>query len=307
MTESIVQTNAIRVKKRRKDVPDKYIFLGPTVILILFMALFPLFFSLILTFSSWQLATGQFQWIGGQNYVRLVKDPLFWNSIKNTLIYVIVGTGLQYLLGYGLALLMNQTIRGSKIFRVVFLIPMMLTPVAVGYLGKMLYNQTMGPFNDILNKIGIPSIPFITNPNLAIFSLILIDTWQWTSFIFIILLAGLQSLPKEPFEAAIVDGASPWHIFKNVTFPLMLPISFTAILIRALETFKMIDIVMVMTGGGPGIATETSTVYAYYTGIRAFNLGYGTTIAIVLMISVIIFSIVLFKFFKKVAPHAAGF
>ena len=104
MVESAVQTNTLKIRKRRKDVPDKYIFFGPTVILILFLALFPLFFSLVLTFSSWHLATGQFQWNGGQNYIRLVKDPLFWNSIKNTLIYVIVGTGLQYIIGYDLHL-----------------------------------------------------------------------------------------------------------------------------------------------------------------------------------------------------------
>jgi multiple sugar transport system permease protein len=293
-------------RKWRKDVPDKYIFFTPTITLILVMAIFPLFFSLTLTFTSWHLATGNLSFIGGANYVRLVTDPLFWNSIKNTIIYVFLGVGLQYSLGLGLALLMNQNIRGKKVFRVVFLIPMMLTPVAVGYLFKMLYNENIGPINHIITSLGLPAMHFVTNSKWAIYFLILVDTWQWTPFMFILLLAGLQSLPHEPYEAAIVDGANKWQLFRYITLPLMLPISFTALLIRSLEIFKMIDIINVITGGGPGISTETSTVYAYLAGLRAFDLGYGATIAWFLLIVVVIFTMLLIRLFKKLAPDTAG-
>ena len=303
----MVSVKTSRVARRwRKDVPDKYIFFAPTITLILLMAIFPLFFSLTLTFTSWHLATGNLSFIGCENYVRMVKYPLFWNSIKNTLIYVILGVGLQYVLGYGLALLMNQNIRGKKIFRVVFLIPMMLTPVAVGYLFKMLYNENIGPLNDIITSLGLPALHFVTNAKWAIYFLILTDTWQWTPFMFILLLAGLQSLPDEPYEAAIVDGASNWQLFTYITFPLMLPVSFTALLIRSLEIFKMIDIINVITGGGPGVSTETSTVYAYLVGLRAFDLGYGATIAWFLLITVIIFTMLSSRIFKRLAPETAG-
>jgi len=267
-------------------------FLMPAVLLILALSIFPLVFSLVLAFMSWDLSRleGGVRFIGLKNFATLVSDPRFWNTARVTVFFVVGSVGLQYLLGLGLALLLNQEIYFRRFFRVAFLVPMMLTPAAVGYVGRMLFNESMGPINDIIQHLGGPLIPWLSNSRLALPSLILLDTWEWVPFMTIVLLAGLQSLPPEVFECARVDGANEWKIFSNITLPMLAPVSITVILIRALEAFKLFDIVMVMTGGGPGTATETVTMYAYTVGMKNGNLGYASAIAYSLLIMVIIFS-----------------
>jgi multiple sugar transport system permease protein len=154
----------------------------------------------------------------------------------------------------------------------------------------MLFNESMGPINDIIEHLGGPTIPWLSNSRLALPSLILLDTWEWVPFMTIVLLAGLQSLPPEVFECARVDGANEWNIFRRITFPMLAPVSITVVVIRALEAFKLFDIVMVMTGGGPGTATETVTMYAYTVGMNNGNMGYASAIAYSLLVMVIIFS-----------------
>jgi len=219
---------------------------------------------------------------------------------------VVGAVGLQYVLGLGLALLLNQEIRGRRFFRVVFLIPMMLTPAAVGYVGRMLFNESMGPINDIIQHLGGPTIPWISNVKLALPTLILLDTWEWVPFMTIVLLAGLQSLPPEVFECARVDGAGEWSIFRHITLPMLAPVSITVVLIRALEAFKLFDIVMVMTGGGPGTATETVTMYAYIVGMKNGNLGYASAIAYSLLIMVVIFSTIFINSLRGRAAAVEG-
>lgn len=284
----------------------KYAFLLPTVILILLFSIFPLLFSLVLAFMSWDLSRleGGARFIGLQNFVTLISDARFWNTARVTLVFVIGAVGMQYLLGLGIALLLNQEIRFRRFFRVAFLLPMMLTPAAVGYVGRMLLNESMGPLNHIIKSLGGPVVQWISNPALALPSLMLVDTWEWTPFMMIVLLAGLQSLPPEVFEAARVDGANEWQTFRYITFPMLLPVSTTVILIRALEAFKLFDIVAVITGGGPGTATETVTLYAYLVGMKNGNLGYASAIAYSLLIMVTIFSLVFLNSLRRRAAAA---
>jgi multiple sugar transport system permease protein len=182
---------------------------------------------------------------------------------------------------------------------------MMLTPAAVAYGGRMLFNEGQGPLNDIIKFLGGPQVPWFSNPTLALPSLILLDTWEWTPFVMIVLLAGLQSLPPEVFEAARVDGASDWQSFRHITFPMLAPVSVTVILIRALEAFKLFDIAVVMTGGGPGTATEPVTMYAYQVGMKNGNLGYASAIAYALLIMVIISSTLFLRTMRRRAAAAA--
>ena len=270
---------------------SRYVFLLPAVILILLLSIFPLLFSLVLSFLSWDLSRlqGGIQFAGLNNFIQLMQDKRFWNTARVTLTFVVGATTLQYALGLGIAMLLNREIRFRRFFRVVFLLPMMLTPAAVGYLGRMLFNETQGPVNDIIGRLGGPAIPWTSNSTLALPSLILVDTWEWTPFMIIVLLAGLQSLPPEVFEAATVDGASAWQTFRNITFPLLLPTSVTVILIRALEAFKLFDIVAVMTGGGPGTSTESVTWYTYLAALTYGRLGYASAMAYSLLIMVTIF------------------
>jgi multiple sugar transport system permease protein len=257
---------------------------------------------------SWDLSRleGGIRFIGLKNFATLISDTRFWNTARVTLFFVVGSVGLQYILGLGLAMLLNQEIRFRRFFRVAFLIPMMLTPAAVGYVGRMLFNESMGPINDIIKHLGGPVIPWISNSKMALPSLILLDTWEWVPFMTIVLLAGLQSLPPELFECARVDGASEWYIFRHITFPMLAPVSITVVVIRALEAFKLFDIVMVMTGGGPGTATETVTMYAYIVGMKNGNLGYASAIAYSLLIMVVIFFTVFLNALRGRAAAAQG-
>jgi multiple sugar transport system permease protein len=267
-------------------------FLTPTAFLILALSIFPLIFSLVLSFMSWDLSRieGGVRFIGLKNFATLLSDERFWNTARVTVFFVLGSVALQYVLGLSLAMLLNQEIYFRRFFRVAFLVPMMLTPAAVGYVGRMLFNESQGPINDIIQRLGGPTIPWLSNSKMALPSLILVDTWEWVPFMTVVLLAGLQSLPPEVFECARVDGANEWDIFRHITLPMLAPVSITAILIRALEAFKLFDIVMVMTGGGPGTATETVTMYAYIVGMQNGNLGYASAIAYSLLIMVILFS-----------------
>lgn len=291
-----------------KDRGASNAFLMPAVLLILALSIFPLLFSLVLAFMSWDLSRleGGVRFIGLKNFATLVSDTRFWNTARVTVYFVIGSVGLQYILGMGLAMLLNQEIYFRRFFRVAFLVPMMLTPAAVGYVGRMLFNETQGPINDIIRGLGGPMVPWLSNPRMALPSLILLDTWEWVPFMTIVLLAGLQSLPPEVFESARVDGASEWQIFRRIILPMMAPVSVTIILIRALEAFKLFDIVMVMTGGGPGTATETVTMYAYIVGMKNGNLGYASAIAYSLLIMVIIFSTLFINTLRSRVADAEG-
>ncbi len=276
---------------------SKYLFILPATIMILAFSIFPLLFSLALSFVSWDLSrlTGGIIFVGLNNFAQLLSDARFWNTAKVTGIFVVGGVALQYVVGLSIALLLNQTIRFRRFFRVVFLMPMMLTPAAVGYLGRMLFNETQGPVNDLIKHLGGPMVPWLSNSIVALPTLILVDTWEWVPFMIIVLLAGLQSLPPDVFEAAAVDGATTFQIFRRITFPMLLPTSVTVVLIRGLEAFKLFDIVAVMTGGGPGNSTESVTWYAYLTALTFGRLGYASAIAYCLLIMVVIFSMLFLR------------
>jgi multiple sugar transport system permease protein len=301
----LTATHPVPERTPARDRGPARAFLMPAVILILVLSIFPLIFSLGLAFMSWDLSRleGGLRFIGLQNFKTLISDVRFWNTARVTVFFVVGSVGLQYILGLGLGLLLNQEIHFRRFFRTVFLIPMMLTPAAVGYVGRMLFNESMGPINDIIQHLGGPLIPWISNSKIALPSLILLDTWEWVPFMTVVLLAGLQSLPPEVFECAKVDGANDWQIFRMITLPMIAPVSITVILIRALEAFKLFDIVMVMTGGGPGTATETVTMYAYIVGMKNGNLGYASAIAYSLLIMVVIFSTV---FLNSLRSRAAA-
>lgn len=282
----------------------KYLFLLPAVVLILALSIFPLLFSLALAFLSWDLSRleGGIRFAGLQNFLTLLGDTRFWNTSRVTVVFVASAVTLEYLLGLGVALLLHQDIHFRRFFRVAFLLPMMLTPAAVGYVGRMLFNESMGPINDVIRHLGGPTIPWLSDSRFALPSLILTDAWEWTPFMMIVLLAGLQSLPVDVYEAALVDGAGTWQTFRDITFPLLAPTSITVVLIRALEAFKLFDIVAVMTGGGPGTATETVTWYAYLVGMKDGNLGYASAIAYSLLIMVTLFSLIFLNSLRRRAP-----
>ncbi|MGQ9734238.1 MAG: carbohydrate ABC transporter permease [Candidatus Bipolaricaulia bacterium] len=266
-------------------------FLAPTVILLLLLTIFPFLFALFLAFGKVSvLGPLHISFQGGQNWVRLIHDERFWNSLAVTIKIAGLATVLEYLLGLGLALLLNQKIPGRGFFRMIYLMPMMLAPIAVGYLWRMMFGPAYGPINGILTRLGLPMQEWLTNSQTAIWAVIMTDVWQWTPFVLLILFAGIQAIPDELIEAARVDGAKSWQLFLYVLFPLLAPASIAAILLRLIEAFKIVDIIYILTTGGPGISTESLTLYAYSVGLRAFDLAYGSTLAFSLFLTVLVVS-----------------
>jgi len=302
----------------REDAVMKQVFLLPAVILLIALVIFPLLWSLGISFTDIQRGgavreTGGFLGFGfeltGRNYARLLSDERFHIAARNTLFFVMFGVSIQYVIGLMLAIVLDQPFRGRNLARVVFLLPMMTTPVAVGYLGRMFFDAARSPIADLLRTVpgwfgaDPVRVPWLTNPAYARWTIVLIESWQWTPFMTLLLLAGLQAIPRELYEAARVDGASALQIFRAIIFPLILPISVTAILIRGLEIFKIIDIIMVSTGGGPGSATESLTMYVFRTALTFGNYGYAAAIAFVLLALVVVFTTTFLFLARLITPR----
>jgi len=215
-----------------------------------------------------------------------------------TIVYVGVDVTVQYLLGLGLALLVVQHLPGRRFFRVVFLLPMMITPVGVAYLFQMLTDTSKGPLYPLWVRFGLTDVSWVTNPWGARLAVMIGDVWQWTPFIFIILLAAIETLPHELVEAAVVDGASRWNVFWRITFPQILPATTTVVLIRLIEGFKIIDLPNVLTNGGPGTATESLTLHAY-TIWRALDIGGSAAVAYMLLLLVTFVGVTYVNLFRR--------
>jgi multiple sugar transport system permease protein len=226
-------------------------------------------------------------WIGGR-----------LGTMTTTLMYVFVGIFFQYILGLGLAMLTVQNLPGRRFFRVVFLLPMMITPVGIAYMFRMLTDTSKGPFTPIWQALGLIDFSWVNNAWGARTAILIADVWQWTPFMFIVLVAGLESLPVEPVEAAMVDGASSWQIFRYITWPAILPVSLTLVLIRLIEAFKIVDLPNVMTNGGPGTATQSLTMHAFINW-RGLDLGGSAAVAYMLLILVTFFSMLFVHLIRR--------
>ncbi len=262
----------------------KYLLLTPTIVLLLVLTVYPLIFALIASFQSFNIRTATYSFGGFSNFTEMVTDPFFWNAMKNTGIYTGVAVSVEFGLGLALALALNESFPGRNVFRSLMLAPMMLPPIVVAVIFKIVYMQDFGIANWLLGLVGIHGMLWESASKTALFSLIVVDIWEWTPFMFLILLAGLQAVPSDPYEAAIVDGAGPFQVFRHITFPLLIPSVLIALLLRLMDTLRIFDLIFVMTGGGPANATETMSLYVYQTAFRFSNVGSATAMSFVLLI-----------------------
>ncbi len=280
---------------RRIRIPFKYQLLIPMVVVMAAILIFPLVYSFVISLQNYQLSKiGQEHFVGLENYINLFSNRSFWIALRNTLEFVVIAVSIEVVLGFFLALLLHNKatfLRGF--FRSTLLSPMFITPIAVGLIFRFLTNSQLGVIPNLLKIINI-SIDFFS-PKLALFSIALIDVWQWTPFMLLLLLAGLESLPEEPFEAAQVDGAQGWRMIWYVTLPLMRPIILAAIIIRMLDAFKVYEYVYAITRGGPGEATETMQYFIYRTGFIYFRAGEAAAMSYAFIFVITI--LVLFLFF----------
>ncbi len=298
------------------------LFLLPGVIWILAFTIFPLLYSLALSFTDRQLArptSGQF--IGFENYSKVFQgiassvidtrseqgqaffgagasavDVRVGETIPTTIFLTLGSTLLTLLLGTGIAWLFNHDFAGLRIFRSVMTMPLFAAPVALGFMGLILFNEQSGIINTVIKAVtGGQWVPWFSQPWPARTAVLLLDTWQWTPFVFVVVLAAMQSIPTELYEAARLDTRNSWQLFSRITLPLILPALGTIGMLRLVETFKILDIPLSMLGGGPGSATQTYSYYAYQVGLKNFQMGYGSALGYVLVIVCIIISTLYFR------------
>jgi multiple sugar transport system permease protein len=267
----------------------KHVFIWPAVLVVLAVTLFPLVYSLAISFQQMRLVPPTPpRFVGLANYQALLSQPRFWQVLGNTGTIAMLSVAIQYVAGFAIALALHAKVPGERLFRIAFLLPMLMAPVAVALIWRMLFHSTLGPINQLFTLMGMPNLPFVTDPTWATASLIIVEVWQWTPFVVLLILAGLQSLPEDIYEAARLEDASPWTQFWSITFPLLLPISVAVVFIRLIEAMKIVDTVVVLTGGGPGTATETLTLYAYQEGLKKFNLGYTSALSFTFLVIVLV-------------------
>ncbi|MBL8154159.1 MAG: sugar ABC transporter permease [Anaerolineae bacterium] len=237
---------------------------------------------------------GTWDFIGFQNYASIGSD-LRLSETVSTSIFLTVGSLLVTLvLGTFMAWLFNHDIPGLRVYRSILTMPMFAAPIALGFMGLILFNETSGSINSIIRALGGPGVSWMTHPWSARTAVLILDAWQWSPFVFVIILAAMQSIPEELYEAARLDTGSSWSMFRNITFPLIAPALGTVALLRLVETFKILDIPLAMLGGGPGSATQTYSYYVYLTGLRSFNMGYASALAYILVIIAMIISSIYF-------------
>lgn len=273
--------------------PIKHFFIWPALIIVLLISIFPLVYSLTTSFMSMRLVPPTpARFVGFGNYLDLLQNPRFWHVAGTTTLIAFISVGLQYVIGLSVALALNSRVPGEGIFRVSFLLPMLVAPVAVALIARQVLNPTMGPLNELMAALGFANLPFLTQTRWALGSIIAVEVWQWTPFVILMLLAGLQTLPDDVYEAAALENATPWQQFRDITFPMLLPISVAVVFIRLIESYKIIDTVFVMTGGGPGVSTETLTLFAYQEGFKKFNLGYTSALSFLFLIVITVIGLV---------------
>lgn len=291
-------TRAMTLSRRfqsRFEIHDKtwrWILLMPAVIVVVALLAIPVLWTLYAAFTDLHLfkLSGETNFVGLKNFEKLVQNRSFWRTVRNTVVFMLGVVPAQLVIGMVVSLALNNITWGRKFFRTWFLMPLMLSPVVVSFIvGRMLFQEDVGPINDILRSLGFKGVPWLSHPTWAMITLIIIDVWQWSSFMILMLMAGLQSVPLDLYDAARVDGASSWKIFWRITLPLIAPITVTALLIRIIDAFKVVDIIMVLTGGGPGQATESVTLAIYRIGVKGGDLAFGSSQAYFLLAILLIF------------------
>jgi multiple sugar transport system permease protein len=321
-TLSDVLLNGSRKRKRKhRGITDrqlKYLFLLPCIALLVFLLVYPLIWSAYLSFTDYRAVRGQFRlikgfsevkpgvkvikpnFVGFENYKNILRDQYIWDHYRNTGKFVILSVAAQALIGLCLALLFNREFRGKGIITTLILAPMMLSPAIVGLFWKYMLNPNWGVIDYLLNKtFGLPKLPWLSDEKLAMYGIILADTWMWSPFMFLFCLAGVSAITKYLYEAAEVNKASGWFRFTQITFPLMWPLMLIAIIFRTMDAFKIFDIGWAMTQGGPGYSSQTISMLLYRTAFMSSRTGEACAFAYIMLILIISLSNIFIKYLLK--------
>jgi multiple sugar transport system permease protein len=278
----------------RRELLLPYLLVAPALVVLLALSIYPLLYSITISLQQETSAGAVWSLV---HFKRLVSDGFFRTALVHTFVYAAAALTCEFLLGLGLALLLNQQIRGRGLFRASLLVPMMLPTVVVGVVWRLLLNPNFGAINGTLKQIGINTehLTWTASPRLAFLAVVAVDVWQWTPFVFLVLLAGLQAIPQEPYEAALIDGSSRWQTFRHVTLPLLKPAILIVLLLRTMDLLRVFDQIFILTEGGPGFATEMISLYIYRTAFRFFDFGYAAAMSFVLLAVTNVISVVYIK------------
>ena len=281
---------------------------APAMIVLFFFGLFPLFYAINLAFRYVDLTAGpttDWSFVGLTNFRYALNNTVFWQSSQRTLFFAIISVSIQMLLGISLAFLINRLKWFKGIIRSLFLMPLASAPAAVGMIWRYLYDSDFGVYNAALQAIGLQPLNWLGDAKIALFSVIIFDVWQWTPFVMLITLAGLQSLPKEPFEAASLDGASTLMVLRRLTFPLLSPVLTLIFILRSIDAARLYDPIATTTRGGPGNATETVTYLLYRVGLKQFRMDQASAMALIILFIIVVFSgLVLRRLMRQQAERA---
>jgi multiple sugar transport system permease protein len=293
-------------RRRISDKTIQNLFIWPTLILLILWNIFPLFYSLYLSFTKYSVIVKEPpKWIGFQNYVYLLQNEHIWTYFATTGRFALATVGLQALIGFGLAMLLHEKFRGSGLVTTLILIPMMLSPVVVGKFWQMIYNPTFGPFNYLLFFPAGRGPDWLASPQLALWAVVIVDVWMWSPFVMLLCMSGLNAIPAYLYEAAAIDRASSWFQFWRITLPQVAPLLLIAILFRTIEAFKQFDVVMGLTGGGPGDATELIAVNLYRIAfLGQFNTGRSSALAYMVLIVIIAVSNLYIRYLNQMRGEA---
>lgn len=281
----------------------KWVFTLPTIIFVIFMIGFPIVYTFRLSFfDSTMSATQPDTFVGLQNYISMFTDPdkRFLLAVWRTVEFSAVALLIEVILGVGIALLFNRKFKGKGLLKTIFLLPMVATPVAIGMVWTLIYEPTIGIANFLLTKASLPVQMWLGSADTALWSLAIVDIWQWTPMVMLITFAGLSSLPTDPFESAIVDGANGFQIMTKITLPLLSPTILVAVLLRLIDVVKTFDIIYSTTQGGPGYATETLNILSYRQAFENFQFGQSSATLMVFFVIVMSIAVAFVKVKKKV-------
>jgi multiple sugar transport system permease protein len=289
----------IRALTTRRTDFAPFLLLLPAALTMLFVVALPLVFSLWTSLTPYKLTKPAtlYDFIGLTNYVRLLTDTDFWVPFGRTVLFLTIALNLEFVLGLGIALLINQITWGQRGLRTIMMFPMMFSPILVGFQFKFIFNDNIGILNNALQSLGISdqAIPWLVDGRLAMFSIIFAEVWMSTSVFAILLLAGLFAMPRDPVEAARVDGCNPWQVFRHITLPFLMPFAFIAMTIRSLDVARAYDIVKVMTGGGPAGRTELLWTLIARTGYENAQMGKANAMAYISTLLSIAFTVYFYR------------
>lgn len=274
----------------------KYIFPLPALIFVVVLMVFPVCYTFFLSFTDWSLTSGKpLKVVGLQSYLDVLKEPRFLSALGRTFYFTFGAVIAEMVLGTSIALLLDNSFKGKGLVKTFLLLPLVATPVAVGIVWNLFYDPTIGILNFVLSKLNLPQSGWVSDAKTVMPALIIVDVWQWTPMITLIVMAGLAGISREPYESAMIDGANARVILFRITLPMLMPTILTSVILRAIDALKTYDIIYAMTGGGPGYSSENLNILAFKYSFEYFRMGQSSVILVILFFIVLAFSLIVMR------------